>query len=280
MKLTRLTLAFSLALSTVLSLVACNGQNLPANLPSGVPSNLPGIIKPSGTPASGTPVPTGTPSAAPSTAPSGAPTAPQGKITVVGAELFTKYAINYRVGMKWVYSMKMPGVSMPSLPSIPGFNTSQIPNLSSLLPSSGSSSEMGELTLTVTAVNGDLVTIESAVKMNITAIAPTQPSSVTFSKNSPAALYSAINQDSKTSGTYTYSLIGPESVTVAAGSYNTDKLKGRLEATTQTDSGSVSTTQDALLWMAVGIGMVKQEVTTVTTGVTTKNVIELKSFSS
>lgn len=235
----------SLVLAIAFSTASCNLPNLPANLPSNLPSTS--------TPSSNT---------------------PQGKIQVIGAELFDKYPLNYRVGMQWVYSMKMPGVSLPALP---GFNTSQLPNLSQLLPSN--TSEMGELTMTVTAIHGDLVTMETTVKMNITSPTSPAPTSVTFNKNTPAALYSQMNQDSKTTGTYTYTLIGPESVSVAAGTYQADKIKGRLEATTQIEAGTVNSNQDSLLWMAAGVGMVKQETTTVTAGVTATNILELKRFT-
>jgi len=279
-----------LSASLLLALAACNGQNLPSTLPTSLPSNLPALIRPSGTPAtpntSATPAPGSSVAPVPVTAPSPG----QGEIKVVGADLFNKYTVNYRTGMKWVYSLKMPGFSLPSLPAIPGFTTSQLPsNLSDLLnigtggtggSTSSNNGELGEMTMEVKAVQGDLVTIATSVKMtlSIPGGAPIKPSETTFSKAEPQKLYSEIAKGGNTSGTYTYSLIAAESITVAAGSYSADKISGKLQASSSTDVGSVSSQQDSLLWMANNVGMVKQETKTMTSGITSTTVLELKSF--
>jgi len=283
-----------LSATLLLALAACNGQNLPSTLPTSVPSNLPALIRPSGTPNT-TPAPGSAVANAPvtATAPVPPPATGQGEIKVVGADLFNKYTVNYRTGMKWVYSLKMPGFSLPSLPAIPGFTTTQLPsNLSDLLNigsggSSGGTSggnsngELGEMTMEVKAVQGDLVTMATAVKMNLNLPggAPFKPSETTFSKAEPQKLYSVLAQSGNTNGTYTYSLIAAESLTVAAGSYNADKISGKLQAVSSTGAGDVNSQQDSLLWMANQVGMVKQETKTVTAGISSTTVLELKSFT-
>lgn len=279
-----------LSATLLLALAACNGQNLPSTLPTSVPSNLPALIRPSGTP-NATPAP-GSTDAPP---PVAAPSTGQGEIKVVGADLFNKYTVNYRTGMKWVYSLKMPGFSLPSLPAIPGFTTTQLPsNLSDLLNigsggtsggtsggSTSSNGELGEMTMEVKAVQGDLVTMATAVKMNLNLPggAPFKPTETTFSKAEPQKLYSVLAQSGNTNGTYTYSLIAAESLTVAAGSYSADKISGKLQAISSTGAGDVGSQQDSFLWMANQIGMVKQETKTVTAGISTSTVLELKSFT-
>ncbi len=280
----------------LLALAACNGQNLPNTLPTSLPSNVPALIRPSGTPTA-SPAPGAAVATNPvtATAPATTTTPGQGEIKVVGADLFNKYTVNYRTGMKWVYSLKMPGFSLPSLPAIPGFTTTQLPsNLSDLLNigsggtsggtsggSSNSNGELGEMTMEVTAVQGDLVTMATAVKMNfnLPGGAPFKPTETTFSKAEPQKLYSVLAQSGNTNGTYTYSLIAAESVTVTAGSYNADKISGKLQATSSTGAGDVSSQQDSLLWMANQVGMVKQETKTVTAGISSTTVLELKSFA-
>lgn len=280
-----------LSSTLLLSLLACNGQNLPANLPSSLPSNVPNLARPSAAPTA----PNASPTTAPAQSPVTAPAPGQGEIKVIGSDLFNKYTVNYRVGMKWVYSLKMPGLSLPSLPAIPGFTTSQLPsNLSDLLnlgsggsTSTGSSSgstgsgELGEMTMEVTAIQGDLVTLSTAVKMTLSMPggAPIKPSQTTFSKANPQKLYDSLAQSGDTNGTYTYSLIGPETVNVAAGSYGADKISGKLQASTSSSAGSTSIQQDSLIWMANNVGMVKQETKTTTAGIASTTVLELKSFT-
>jgi hypothetical protein len=297
MKLSRLL--FPLACATTLALTACAPQNTAPGQPTA--SSQPS------TPASSQPASPAKPGEQPVTPAS--PTTPvmptpptasgSGKITVIGADLFAKYAVDYQVGKQWVYSLQMPGGLTPQIPNVndllsklpAGFRTAQtVPDLSAInnlignLTGTGGStssntstsrtSELGEISWTVVAVEGDMVTIETRVNMTLAKTTPA-PTRSTFSKKSPAALYSEINQESDTTGTYTYTLIGgPENVSVAGGSFSTDKLAGKLKATSK---GS-TIEQDATLWMAAGVGLVKQEVNSVVAGIKTTTILELKSY--
>jgi hypothetical protein len=273
---------FSASFILALSLIGCDGTTVPANLPSALPSKLAQANQPSGTPA---------------TAQSNTPAAPakgEGIIEVIGSDLFNKYKVDYRTGMKWVYTLTMPGFALPSIPT---FNAKQIPsNISDLInsvnggnssgtgannPTGNSSGSLGEMTLEVKSVVGELVTIETTINMSISVPggSPLKPTTVTFNKSAPESMYSKISQSGDTNGTYTYSLIGPENITVAAGSYSADKLAGKLKATTSAAGSSVSTEQDSILWLAPGVGMVKQETKTMSSGIAITNILELKSFT-
>ena len=292
MKMSRLL--FPLVCAATLALTACAPQNTAPGQP-----NTPASSQPA-TPAS--PAKPGEQPATPASPANPATPAPEGggKITVVGADLFAKYAVDYQVGKQWVYSLQMPGGLVPQMPNLndllgklpTGFRTAQtVPDLNAInnlignltgtggTTSSSSSttprtSELGEISWTVVAVEGDMVTIETRVNMTLAKTTPA-PTRSTFSKKSPAALYSEINQESDTTGTYTYTLIGgPESVSVAGGTFSADKLAGKLKATSK---GS-AIEQDATLWMAAGVGLVKQEVNSVVAGIKTTTILELKSY--
>ncbi|PIQ28839.1 hypothetical protein COW36_09695 [bacterium (Candidatus Blackallbacteria) CG17_big_fil_post_rev_8_21_14_2_50_48_46] len=292
-------LILGLSAVSLISLMACTGNGLPTSLPSGLSSSLPGLVKASASPsASPAATPATSPSANPST-PSSEPTPAasaepgNGVIKVEGEDLFNKYTVNYRVGMKWVYSLKMPGIALPNLSGLAGFSAQQIPDVNAILNglsggssgSTGSStpaapSEMGEFTIEVTAVAGDMVTLSTQVKMTteIPGGAPIKPSTSSFNKSNPGKMYSELGQNGNTNGTLKYSLVGPESVTVPAGSFSADKIAGMMNVTSSTGAGSVESTQESSLWMAVGTGMVKQENKSTTSGITVTTLLELKSF--
>lgn len=282
-----------LSATLLLALAACNGQNLPSTLPTSVPSNLPALIRPSGTPTSPNPNASAVPgaSASPNT---------QGEIKVVGADLFNKYAVEYRTGMKWVYSLKMPGFSLPNIPSgagfpsIPGFSVTQIPDLSSIpglnlgagastgASAGASNGDLGEMIMEVKAVAGDQVTVTTEFKFTQSLLASFnlfKPTQSTFSKSNRGKMYEGIGSSNGTNGTLTYSLVGSESVSVPAGSYTADKISSKLATTTAVGSGSAESSQDTLLWMTSGVGLTKHESKTVIQGTTSSVLLELKSFT-
>ncbi len=281
----------------LLFLAACNGQNLPANLPTSLPSNVPALIRPSGTPISPNPNATPVPgaSATPNT---------QGEIKVVGADLFNKYTVEYRTGMKWVYSLKMPGFSLPNIPSgagfpsIPGFSITQIPDLSNIpglnlgagtsagtsagASAGASSGDLGEMIMEVKTVAGDQVTVATEFKFTQSLLASFnlfKPTQSTFSKSNRGKMYEGIGSSNGTNGTLTYALVGSESVSVPAGTYSADKISSKLATTTAVGSANAESQQDTTLWMASGVGLVKHESKTVIQGSTSSVLLELKSFT-
>ncbi|MBT9547862.1 MAG: hypothetical protein IV090_20910 [Candidatus Sericytochromatia bacterium] len=284
-----------LSATLLLALAACNGQNLPSTLPTSLPSNSPALIRPSGTPNS-------TPATGAVVPPNSvtAPSSGQGELKVVGADLFNKYAVEYRTGMKWVYSLKMPGFSLPNIPSgagfpsIPGFSVTQIPDLSSIpglnlgagastgASAGASNGDLGEMIMEVKAVAGDQVTVTTEFKFTQSLLASFnlfKPTQSTFSKSNRGKMYEGIGSSNGTNGTLTYSLVGSESVSVPAGSYTADKISSKLATTTAVGSGSAESSQDTLLWMASGVGLAKHESKTVIQGTTSSVLLELKSFT-
>lgn len=287
-----------LSTALLMALAACNGVNLPATLPTSLPSRQP--TSPSGAPATPQP-PSATPAPTTSTSPSTTATpAPQGQIAVVGTDLFNKYTVEYRTGMKWVYSLKMPGFSLPNIPaipgvpSIPGFSIAQIPDLSNIpglnlgagagasAGASAASGELGDMIMEVKSIEGDQVTVATEFKFTQSLLASFnlfKSTQTTFSKNNRGKMYDNIGGGSGTSGTLTYSFVGSESVSVAAGTYSADKIASKLVTSTATGGGSAESQQDVNLWMSVGVGLVKHESKTVIQGSSSTVLFELKSFT-
>lgn len=253
----------SLASVCVLGLIsACDPVNVPNPTPTASSS-----IKPSASPG----VKPGTqPSVIPSPQ---ASAAVSGKITVTGAENFDAFNINYKPGMKWVYSMKLGGIEVPSLPAgitlpagfeIPGFG--------------GGDGDIGTFTMEVVSVNGNLITLRSDVSSSSATFPDTPPTESTFEKKNASKVYAEAFA-SNGSGSLNWSSAGSESVTVPAGTYAAGLVRGTSEITVE--SGQLK--QNIRVWMVNNVGMVKETVNseTMASGVSVKSdvTLELKSFS-
>lgn len=275
---------FAAAALLALSLSACDA-NISVNVPNPQPS---ASAQPSATPQSPAPAtspspaasqapPTAAPStAAPSTAPVASAPPTSGQLTIVGADLFDKYPLTFRQGQRWEYSMKMPSVAV-SVPQFPGGLPGGIQ-----IPGIGGDSEFGTLIMEVIRVDGSNVTMRTQVNTTLQGAAPPMdPKEVTFAQRSTASLYTEAFANGQ--GTMTWRADGSESLTVAAGSYSADRIKGRLDADLASGGASATATQDITLWMAPNVGMVKQQTITTSSGSTTSGsaevILELKSFS-
>jgi hypothetical protein len=299
---------------TVLMLTGCfgtntnntTGSNLP-NMPNVTPSTSPSA-SPSSAPNPAGPTPTSpastTPSSTPaSTTPSSTP-ASGGKLLVTNQDIFNKYNVEYRTGRKWVYSMKMPAINLGGL-NIPGFGTTQFGNINipglnipGLGSGSGSgsasgsgSSELGEFTMEVVKVDGNMVTVRTTVNMNENlpgGSSAMQDQEQTFPISEKSKLFSEMTQSAGTEGTLEWNRNPtPESVSVAGGNYTADKITGVMNVTSTQQGATANLKQDITTWIADGVGMVKQETksnTAVSGGGASGSIdvgvtLELKSFS-
>lgn len=203
--------------------------------------------------------------------------AANGVLTVTGANLFDQYEMSYSKGMKWVYGMKneIGAIAMPSLPggiSLPGGLGGSA--------GGGSSMDLGTFSMEVIDVQGDMVTIRTEVNSTLSA-APIPPTEKTVKMQSISALY-VEGMQAAGSGTLDWtSAGGSESVSVPAGSYNASVVLGKTKVVLDGAAGALD--QDIKVWMADGIGMVKEEVKgkTMSSGVSvdTTTVLELQSFT-
>lgn len=284
---TRFRLA-SLGLLAAATLSACVATgNLTVNTPK--PSSSPSAgpsAQPSASPsAQGTPEPTKSPQP---TVSASASVEASGKLKVTGADVFNKYTMDFRTGMKWVYGMtsefKMPAIEIPGNISIPGGGS--IPGLPTSGGSGGTSTtDLGELTIEVIKVEGDLVTMRSQL-VNKLSPAPIPPSTTTFEKKNWAAAFAQATSEGA-EGTVTWTAAGSESVKVAAGSYSADIINGVFDITALQKGIRSDLDQVAKVWVANGVGMVKEEVKSNITGsgsagsvsTDTTTHIQLKSFS-
>lgn len=270
------------ALFASFALTACT-----ADIKANVNANLPNVlasIKPSVSPSAQASAPVGTPaspdpSAAPSQAPNpSASAASTGKIIVSGADAFNAFNIEFRVGMKWVYKMStqlpVTGVSLPAGVSIPGFS------------GGGSTMDLGTMTMEVTQVNGDMVTISTKVDNKVSAAASTS-STNTFPKRALASLYAEATSPGA-EGTLDWTKGESGSVTVPAGTYSATAINGKMSVKSQASGGSGTVNSDIKAWIANGVGMVKEEVKSLvdasaggaSTSSNSTTLIELQSFSN
>lgn len=262
-----------LASLLALSLSACDA-NLSVNVPN--PQTSPSA-QPSAAPQS--PNPTASPTA-PVTAPSSAPVASaapsNGQLTIMGADLFDKYPLTFRQGLRWEYSMKMPSVAV-NIPQLPGGLPAGFE-----IPGIGGNSDFGTLIMEVVRVDGNNVTMRTQVNTTMQgAVPPMEPTEVTFEQRNTASLYTESFANGE--GTMTWRADGNENVSVPAGSYNADRIKGRLDANVASGGASATASQDITLWMAPNVGMVKQQTTSTSSGSSTTGsaevILELKSFN-
>lgn len=301
------------ASAAVLMLTGCFGTNtnnttgstLP-NMPNVTPSASPSA-SPSAAPNPAGPTPTSPASTTPSTTPaSTAPTtvSASGKLAVTNQDIFNKYNVEYRAGRKWVYSMKMPAINLGGI-NIPGFGTTQFGNINipglnipGLGSGSGSgsasgsgSSELGEFTMEVVKVDGNMVTVRTSVNMSSQLPgggSAMQPQEQTFPINEKSKLFSEMTQSAGTEGTLEWNRnVTSESVSVAGGNYTADKITGVMNVTSAQQGATANLKQDITTWIADGVGMVKQETkssTAVSGGGASGSIdvgvtLELKSFS-
>src|SRR5690606_35621798 len=106
---------------------------------------------------------------------------------------------------------------------------------------------------------GNLVTTRTSVNITLASGAPPmQPTESTFEKTATANFYSEAFA-SGGSGTLSWQADASESITVPAGSYSSDRIKGRMDVTVDSNGTQPKLKQDIKLGMAPGVGMVKQE---------------------
>lgn len=275
----------ALGLAAAISLTACNPQMKFPTVPNPSASSS---ASPSPTTSSS---PTTDPSPSPSAVASSTPTptasasaAVGGNLVIKGGELFNKFNVNYRVGMKWVYGIRLADLAIPSIPGLPSGVT--IPGLPSGSGSGGISS-LGEIGWEVISVDSNTVTIKVSNTINTPAGTQNTQNNVTFEKGSQANLYSQA-QAPGTNGTVTWTLgASGESVVVPAGTYNADRIEGNFDVVSQTGGATGNLKQQVKTWINSTAGMVKQEVKSDISAsgggasgqTSTTTIIELKSFS-
>ncbi|MGV3526994.1 MAG: hypothetical protein ACO1RX_22450 [Candidatus Sericytochromatia bacterium] len=278
----------SLATLVAASLSACD-----ANVNVSVPSPSASASS-SATPSAS---PSTSPSADPSTTPSAQPSsAPQtGSITMVGADVFNNLKVDFKPGMKWVYGMKsaVGGISFGTQQLPPGFSLPpgvSIPGVGGSGSGSGSASgstnlDLGDMTLEVISVTGDMVTMRTTLSLKVGAASPA-PTETTFPKSEGLAKVFVQAAAQGTSGTITFIAAGSESVTVPAQTYTAEKITATMDVTQTSGSATANVDQDLIYWMVNGIGFVKMQSKAKVSGsssggnaaVDTTTVIELKSF--
>jgi len=214
--------------------------------------------------------PSSDPSTAPTAAPTTQPSAPaaNGKLTVIGADLFDGFNLEFRQGMKWTYNMKLAGIdiAVPNLP--PGVT---IPGLGG---GSTGATNLGTYTMEVVKVDGNLITMRTDVNVTTAGAPDPAPTESTFEKKNISAVYTeAFTTNGE--GTLTWTSAGSESVSVPAGSYSAGVINGKMNVTVD----GVKLNQDTKVWISNGVGMVKEEVVTDTSGTKSTTIIELQSFS-
>lgn len=274
------------------SLMACNPVSLPSTLPTN-PASSTEPTEPSEEPSAepgDTPAPNSSsdPSALPAPNPSASTTptgdAPavsepgDGKIMISGANTFDAYSVDFKVGMKWVYSMKneiaTPQINLPTgLPAgiqIPGFGINSF-------------TDLGSLTMEVTNVTGNTVTIKTTTDISIPGAPPVEPQESTFDKSKGLSAMYSEQLASGQEGTLNFSKVGSgESVSVKAGSYTADRIKALMKVTVDASGASVDFDQESMIWITSGVGMVKQEtkssIDSSGVAVETTTLIELTSF--
>lgn len=221
-----------------------------------------------------------TPSAAPSespntTEPTPMPSAGDGKLVVMGADLFNDVKINYHAGQKWVYKMTLKGLAI----SLPAGLPAGIQ-----IPGSTGDTDLGEMTWEVLSVEGSMVTMRTHLDLKVGA-GSVPDTTRTFDKDDKSALAKLYveSQNSGTEGTATYTSGGSESVTVAAGTYAATRVNGVFKITTLSNGVRGDLDQTAKIWLTSSIGLVKEEVISKISASgsasDTTTVIELKSFT-
>lgn len=273
----------ALGLAAAISLTACNPQMKFPTLPNPSAS---GSASPSPT-TSATPMPSDSASPVASSTPTptvSASAAVGGQLTINGADLFSKYNLNYRVGMKWVYGLRLADLAIPSIPGLPSGVT--IPGLPTGTGASGASS-LGEISWEVISTDNNNVTIKVTTNTNTPVGTQTTNNNITFDKTKQANLYSQA-QAPGTNGTVTWTLgASGESVVVPAGTYNADRIEGNFDVVSQTGGATGNLKQQVKTWINSTVGMVKQEVKSDISAsgggasgqTSTTTIIELKSFS-
>ncbi len=266
-KITRVSLA-SIFLLGLLS--ACDPVNVPSPSPTSSsslnPSASPTVdssAQPSASPSASAPGTSASPTAQPSTPPSTA----NGKLTVIGANSFDDFNLEFREGMKWTYKMKLAGVDI-AIPNLPPGVT--IPGLGG----SSAGTNLGDFTMEVIKVNGNLITMRTDVNTAIAGSPDPAPTESTFEKKNISAVYTE-SFVSNGEGTLTWTSAGSESVTVPAGGYTAGVVNGRMNVT----ANGIQVNQDTKVWIANGVGMVKQEVVSEAAGTKSTTIVELQSFS-
>lgn len=282
----KLTAFTSLSLIAGLMLSACDVQMKLPTLPSSSASPSPSTsASPSSTP-SASPSSTTDPVASPTPVAS-ASAAVGGELKINGADLFNKFNVNYRVGMKWVYGIRLADLAIPGLPA--GINIPGFPGSTGSTGSSGSSSlsNLGEVSWEVISMDNNTVTIKTVTTTNTPAGTQSNQNTVSFEKNSQASLYSQA-QAPGTNGTVTWTLgASGESVTVPAGTFTADRIEGNFDVVSQTGGATGNLKSQVKTWINSTAGMVKQETKSdlAASGAgaagqtSTTTIIELKSFT-
>ncbi len=184
------------------------------------------------------------------------------------------YDIAVTKGTKWVYSMKA------DIPTVSGVPTSLPPGAPAIDfgGAGGGQIDLGTLTIEVEDIKDGFAIVNTSVDVAVGAADGSSFSNTNTVKVDEFSKMFVEGTQEFESGTLTLTKSGTqESVTVPAGSYNSDVILGKLEATLETGSGVFK--QDSKMWMSKGVGMVKQEATTINSGTSTTTVIELQSFS-
>lgn len=188
----------------------------------------------------------------------------QGRIDISGEEAFGPISVNYREGMKWVYQLKAPEVNVPGFPT-------------GIVNPSGSG-ELGTMTQEVIAVEGDQVTLEVLIDVKAGSAVTDSRKRFSFSAGDHAALQSQAAFVGHGTGSITWARAGTERVSVPAGSYSAEKIKGDMNILAQENGVSVRIKNDMDIWMVSGIGMVKQTASQDNQGLVTTTETVLLSF--